>query len=85
MNRFKQRFSDIGEIIRWQRAIALACLMVTICFVPLACDKKETGGYWINLKSGVRHNSSCRWYGNTKEGRYTVKSNGRSCKQCVGL
>ena len=40
--------------------------------------------YWINSSSGVRHNSSCRWYGNTQEGYFTDKKEGRACKICGG-
>ena len=27
--------------------------------------------YWVNTNSNVIHNSSCRWYGNTRQGIYT--------------
>ena len=40
--------------------------------------------FWINSKSGVRHNSRCRWFGNTKEGYYTDEKEGRACKICGG-
>jgi len=40
--------------------------------------------YWINSRSGVRHNSSCRWYGNTKEGYFTDEKEGRACNLCGG-
>ncbi|MBA7664513.1 hypothetical protein ES703_72574 [subsurface metagenome] len=46
---------------------------------------KETGyKYWINTKSGVRHNQNCRWYGNTKQGYYTNEKVGRPCGICGG-
>ncbi|HEC87933.1 MAG TPA: nuclease [Thermoplasmata archaeon] len=40
--------------------------------------------YWINTKSGVRHNQTCRWYGNTKEGYFTNEKVGRPCGICGG-
>ncbi len=40
--------------------------------------------YWLNTKSGVRHNSSCRWYGNTKNGRPCGPTEGRPCGTCGG-
>lgn len=41
--------------------------------------------YWINTRTGVRHNSHCRWYGKTREGRYTTdKGEGRACGICGG-
>lgn len=42
------------------------------------------GEYWLNIKSGVRHNKSCRWYGNTKNGRPCGPDEGRACGQCGG-
>lgn len=41
------------------------------------------GGYWITTSSGVRHNSSCRWYRNSN-GRECGPSEGRACKICGG-
>lgn len=41
-------------------------------------------GYWLNTKSGVRHNRRCRWYGNTINGRPCGPNEGRACKQCGG-
>jgi len=40
--------------------------------------------YWLNTKSGVRHNRSCRWFGNTTNGRPCRPDEGRACKQCGG-
>ena len=39
---------------------------------------------WYNAVSGVRHNSSCRYYMNTKYGRKCSKSEGRACGICGG-
>lgn len=39
--------------------------------------------YWITNSSGVRHNSSCRWYMNSN-GRKCSKNEGRACKICGG-
>lgn len=41
-------------------------------------------GYWLNTKSGVRHNRSCRWFGNTTNGKPCGPNEGRACKQCGG-
>lgn len=40
--------------------------------------------YWLNTKSGVRHNRSCRWFGNTVNGHPCGANEGRACKQCGG-
>jgi hypothetical protein len=39
--------------------------------------------YWITIKSGVRHNSSCRYYHNSN-GRPCGPNEGRPCKICGG-
>lgn len=39
--------------------------------------------YWITNSSGVRHNSSCRYYENSK-GRKCSRNDGRACKICGG-
>jgi micrococcal nuclease len=41
-------------------------------------------GYWLNLSSGVRHNSRCRNYKNTKRGRPCGPNDGRACGLCKG-
>ncbi len=42
------------------------------------------GTYWLNTSSGVRHNTSCEYYRNTKNGRACGASDGRGCKICGG-
>ena len=39
--------------------------------------------FWIT-SSGKTHNSSCRYYGTTKSGRYSDKPSGDNCKVCGG-
>jgi len=39
--------------------------------------------YWITNSSGIRHNSSCRYYENSN-GRKCSKNEGRACKICGG-
>ncbi|TWT49041.1 Thermonuclease precursor [Thalassoglobus neptunius] len=43
-----------------------------------------TLSYWLNTNSGVRHNSTCQHYGNTKAGRSCSGSDGRACGICGG-
>jgi hypothetical protein len=40
--------------------------------------------YWLNQSSGVRHNSSCPWFGRTKRGRYCGPEEGKACGECGG-
>ncbi len=40
--------------------------------------------YWINSNSNVRHNPSCRYYGNTKTGYYSADPIGKACEICGG-
>jgi hypothetical protein len=44
----------------------------------------STNNHWLNSNSGVRHNTSCRWYGKTVRGRSSGSSAGRACKTCGG-
>jgi endonuclease YncB( thermonuclease family) len=48
-------------------------------------QERPTAGakYWIN-SNGVRHNESCRWYGNTKSGHYSNEPEGSACGKCGG-
>ncbi len=52
--------------------------------VYISKNKIQAQKYWINSKSGVLHNSSCRWFGNTQNGYFTEKELGRDCKICGG-
>ena len=45
---------------------------------------QEDRQYWLNTKSYKRHNSSCRYFGNTKNGRYCTKDEGSACGICGG-
>lgn len=47
-------------------------------------EESSSYRYWINSKSGVRHNSGCRWFGNTTHGYYTQERVGRACGICGG-
>jgi len=52
---------------------------------PEVQSNQSTGStYWINSSSNVRHNSSCRYYGNTKHGYYTKEKIGKACGICGG-
>ena len=39
--------------------------------------------YWLTTKSGIRHNSKCRYYQNS-HGQPCSKDEGRACKLCGG-
>ncbi len=47
-------------------------------------NQLKSGKYWINTNSDTRHNSSCRYYGKTKEGYYTNEKIGEPGKICGG-
>jgi micrococcal nuclease len=40
--------------------------------------------YWLNTQSNIRHNSRCKYYKKTKEGRMCGPNEGRPCKICGG-
>lgn len=50
---------------------------------PTTTIPNETG-YWINTKSKVRHNKSCRHYGKGKNGVPCKSNEGKPCKICGG-
>lgn len=43
-----------------------------------------SGGYWLNSRSRIRHNSSCRWFGDTSRGRPCGPDEGKPCGICGG-
>ena len=43
----------------------------------VARSKAKTATYWLNTSSRTLHNSACRWYGATKAGTYTNRSEGK--------
>lgn len=47
-------------------------------------DSDSAGKYWINSTSMTRHNSSCRYYDNTKKGYFTDNETGKACSICGG-
>ncbi|SRR6266496_591413 len=51
--------------------------------VQSPATQQKTSGYWITTSSGVRHNSSCRYYLNSR-GRACGPTEGRACKICGG-
>lgn len=50
---------------------------------PPAVERKVEKAYWITNSSGVRHNSKCRYFENSK-GRRGTQAEGRACKICGG-
>lgn len=48
-----------------------------------ATASKDEKAYWLTTKSGIRHNSTCRYYKNG-QGRSCTKDEGRACKICGG-
>ena len=47
-------------------------------------EQKVESRFWLNTNSDVRHNSSCRYFHNTKQGRACPKHEGRACGICGG-
>ncbi len=42
------------------------------------------GPYWLNTSGGRRHNSTCRYFRNTKKGRICSREEGSPCGICGG-
>jgi Staphylococcal nuclease homologue len=49
-----------------------------------ASDAGRALTHWLNTSSNVRHNASCTWYKNTKDGRACSADEGRPCGLCGG-
>jgi hypothetical protein len=52
-------------------------------FSPVKEKTSAETGYWITDKSGIRHNSKCRYY-KTSKGHFCGKDEGKACKICGG-
>ncbi|HBJ36534.1 MAG TPA: nuclease [Planctomycetaceae bacterium] len=51
--------------------------------VPESSDETPLT-FWLNVSSGVRHNSTCEHFGQTKRGRSCGPDEGRPCGKCGG-
>jgi endonuclease YncB( thermonuclease family) len=47
-----------------------------------ASTDKQT--HWLNTRSNIRHNSRCKYYKQTKQGRMCGPNEGKACKMCGG-
>ena len=45
---------------------------------------RSYGDYWLNTSTGVRHNKSCKYFMNTRRGRFCGPDDGRPCGECGG-
>jgi hypothetical protein len=51
---------------------------------PKEPQPSDAHRYWLNTSSNVRHNQSCKWFGDTKHGRYCFANEGKPCRECGG-
>ena len=52
---------------------------------PSATQNEEPATlHWLNTSSNKRHNRTCRYFGNTKRGKYCEASEGSACGICGG-
>ena len=78
---------------KWPRFLALVVMFGAPLFsadapqkpAPPPAKEKTTieTGYWLTDKSGIRHNSKCRYYKNS-QGHLCQRDDGRACKICGG-
>ncbi len=74
----KGLWADTGAIAPWQwRRMRTSSSSASKPASPIS-------GYWLNTASNVRHNSNCRYFKNTRQGRICTKNDGRACKTCGG-
>jgi len=62
---------------------AIAATPTTKIDSPVAQAATAEKSYWLTIKSGIRHNSKCRYFHNSN-GRPCTKDEGRACKLCGG-
>lgn len=73
-------------------AVAIGCLFLPLgghavlpasAYDALGTVVPEEKTHWLTTSSGVRHNSTCRYY-RTSKGRPCGPDEGRACKICGG-
>ncbi len=47
-------------------------------------EDSATATHWLNTKTGVRHNSKCRFFKKTRKGRMCGPNEGKACRICKG-
>ena len=78
-NKYVERVSKISE----KNRLGLTIYPIDGGGASKSVHKGGEKEFWIT-SSGKTHNSSCRYYGTTKSGRYSDKPSGDSCKVCGG-
>ena len=80
-NKYVERVRKISAIRAWNNDLSDRGGGASVAHPkPRASGEKE---FWIT-SSGKTHNSSCRYYGTTKSGRYSDNPSRDSCKVCGG-
>jgi len=78
-NKYVERVSKISE----KNRLGLTIYPIDGGGASKSVHKGGEKEFWIT-SSGKTHNSSCRYYGTTKSGRYSDKPSSESCKICGG-
>jgi endonuclease YncB( thermonuclease family) len=47
-------------------------------------QNRNSGDYWLNTSTGVRHNKTCKHFTKTRKGRFCGPDEGRPCGECGG-
>lgn len=81
---FKQEYMDYFRLLEREAREAGRGLWAEDRTPPKTPAETPAGTYWLNSKSNTLHNSSCRWYANTKAGYYTQEILGKDCGICGG-
>lgn len=93
VDRTEERPADAGEVDRETTAAAVGRSPIeeiatddAIGPVAQKTDAAAEGQtlFWLNLRSGVRHNAECRYFDPSSEGRYCGADEGRACRICGG-
>ena len=83
-----QAHAKIHKLGLWSQGVAIAPWEYRANKKQKAAIKKtgDKAGllYWLNTTSNSRHNSTCKWYKQTKRGRACKANEGHPCGQCGG-
>jgi len=92
---FTVGMSNLGQYQERMKRVTPFMFLVLVCLLAPVLEAQSTNPppppqkanatqtHWLTISSGIRHNSTCRHFKNSK-GRMCTKDEGRACKICGG-
>jgi len=78
----KPRLPTAGDAFCWALVLTLLAGMLVPIGAGLLERSRET--HWLNTRTWTRHNSECRYFERTAEGRRCKAEEGEPCGLCGG-